>query len=179
MVKDARPYEEGLYERLQDISHVVNYIRAALEENSIEGFLLALRDVAEATKGMSGVADAADKNRENLYRMLSREGNPRLDSLWAVLDAMGLRISVEAIEELTGGDRTELDTGLLQGAEELLIDGNLSSGGRDSAEDFLAIGTIAAPTEARKGPGRATLENFALVGQSAVAWQTGVLSGRQ
>jgi hypothetical protein len=58
---------------------------------------MALRDVAEATKGMSQVATEADKNRENLYRMLSSEGNPRLNSLWAVLEAMGLRLSVEPI----------------------------------------------------------------------------------
>lgn len=83
MTKKARPYEEGLHERLKDAAHAVSYISAAAED-SIEGFLLALRDYAEATRGMSKVASAADKNRENLYRMLSQDGNPRLDSLWAV-----------------------------------------------------------------------------------------------
>lgn len=98
MPKKSRPYEVGLHERLRDPSHAVNYIKIAAED-SMEGFLLALRDYAEATKGMSKVAAEADKNRENLYRMLSEEGNPRLDSLWVVLPAMGLRLTVEQIEK--------------------------------------------------------------------------------
>lgn len=92
----ARPYELGLHERLKDPAHALAYVKAAAED-SIEGFLLALRDVAAATCGMSKVASAADCDRVNLYRMLSEEGNPRLDNLWAVLDAMGFRLSVESI----------------------------------------------------------------------------------
>jgi len=45
---------------------------------------------------MSSVAEEAGVNRENLYRMLSREGNPTLNSLFAVLKALGLRFSVQA-----------------------------------------------------------------------------------
>jgi probable addiction module antidote protein len=94
MARKSKPYEIGLHERLRNRSHAISYLNAAAED-SIEGFLLALRDVAEATKGMSKVAETADKNRENLYRMLSGDGNPRLSSLWAVLEAVGLRLSVE------------------------------------------------------------------------------------
>jgi probable addiction module antidote protein len=100
MARKSRPYEVGLHERLRNRAHAASYINAAAED-SVEGFLLALRDVAESTKGMSKVAETADKNRENLYRMLSRDGNPRLSSPWAVLDAMGLRLAVE----LTASER--------------------------------------------------------------------------
>jgi hypothetical protein len=58
---------------------------------------MAVRDVVEATNGMSELAATAGKNRENLYRILSEEGNPRLDSLWAIFAAMGLRIAVQSI----------------------------------------------------------------------------------
>src|SRR5580700_1213147 len=81
MARKSRPYEVGLHERLRNRAHAASYINAAAED-SVEGFLLALRDVAESTKGMSKVAETADKNRENLYRMLSRDGNPRLSSPW-------------------------------------------------------------------------------------------------
>jgi probable addiction module antidote protein len=92
-----RPYETGLRERLRSsFEHSVNYVRAAAEDSK-DGFLLALRDVAEARIGMSDLANAASLNRENLYRMLSEEGNPRLESLWSVAEALGLRITVEAI----------------------------------------------------------------------------------
>ena len=39
---------------------------------------------------MSVVAEDAGLNRESLYRALSEEGNPRLDTYDSVLDALGL-----------------------------------------------------------------------------------------
>ena len=58
-------------------------------------FLLALRDVAEA-HGIAKLAGQANLNRESTYKMLSEQGNPRLSSLWALLDSIGLRLSVES-----------------------------------------------------------------------------------
>ena len=43
---------------------------------------------------MSTLAAQAQLNRENLYRMLSEHGNPQLDSLTALLDALDLRLAV-------------------------------------------------------------------------------------
>lgn len=34
-------------------------------------------------------------NRENMYRILSEEGNPRLSSLKALLDSLDLRLAIE------------------------------------------------------------------------------------
>jgi probable addiction module antidote protein len=96
MPRKSRPYEVGLHERLGNRAHAISYIKAAAAD-SIEGFLLALRDVADATLGMSKVAEASEKNRENLYRMLSEDGNPRLKNLDAVLGALGLHVSAEPI----------------------------------------------------------------------------------
>jgi probable addiction module antidote protein len=44
---------------------------------------------------MSKLAAEAGVNRENLYHTLCEEGNPRLDTLWAVLKAIGFRVSLE------------------------------------------------------------------------------------
>jgi probable addiction module antidote protein len=66
-------------------------LTAALDEGDSATFLLALRDVADA-RGMSTLAAKAQLNRENLYRMLSEHGNPQLDSLTALLDALDLRL---------------------------------------------------------------------------------------
>ncbi len=60
----------------------------------MDGFLLALRDVAEA-RGLTQAARAAKLNRENLYRMLAANGNPQLSSLNALLHSLGLRLAVE------------------------------------------------------------------------------------
>jgi len=35
-------------------------------------------------------------NRESLYRLISRKGNPRLSSLDAVLSALGLKVTFAA-----------------------------------------------------------------------------------
>jgi len=81
----------------------MEYLQAALEDDE-EGadavFLQALRDVAQANH-MSYVAEATGLNRESLYKMLSRRGNPGLSSLRAVLNAVGLRLAVEVVAPKT------------------------------------------------------------------------------
>ena len=94
MRRTGANYREGLLQDLADPSEAAAYLNAALEEGSQEAFLMALRDVAEA-HGMSGVAQRADLNRESMYRMLSKRGNPRLSSLAALLEELGLKLTVE------------------------------------------------------------------------------------
>ena len=86
-------YRADLLADLRDLDYAKGYLSAAAKE-SFETLLLALRDVAEAQKGMGKLASEARVNRENLYRMLSEEGNPRLSSLYAVLDALGFFIDI-------------------------------------------------------------------------------------
>jgi DNA-binding phage protein len=52
---------------------------------------LALKDVANIHGGIGKVAEAANLNRESLYRMLSEDGNPTVNSLNALLHTLGLR----------------------------------------------------------------------------------------
>jgi len=56
--------------------------------------LLALRSLAEAYGGLVAVAAKAGISRESLYRSLSPKGNPTLKTLVAVLNTMGLSLSV-------------------------------------------------------------------------------------
>jgi probable addiction module antidote protein len=93
MTNQPKDYRESLLQDLQDPSEAAAYLTAALEEGDSAVFLLALRDVADA-RGMSLLAAKAQLNRENLYRMLSESGNPQLDSLTALLDALDLRLAV-------------------------------------------------------------------------------------
>jgi probable addiction module antidote protein len=74
----------------------VEYLRAALEEDSEPRVLLiALRRVVQA-RGIARIAKAAGVERESLYRALSTRGNPRLSTLAAVTKAVGMRLTVEA-----------------------------------------------------------------------------------
>jgi len=89
-------YHDYLIRSLMDPREAEGYLKAALEDEDPRVFLLALRNVAEARGGMSKVAAASKLNRESLYRMLSENGNPSLQSLRALLSSLGFRLAVES-----------------------------------------------------------------------------------
>lgn len=95
MVK-VKNYKELLLEQLQDSEEAAEYLNAALHDDDPHAFLLALRDIAEAQGGMGWLSKQSALNRENLYRTLSIRGNPRFFNLLAVLDAFGLKLSIQA-----------------------------------------------------------------------------------
>jgi probable addiction module antidote protein len=80
---------------LRDPREAAAYLDAALEEGDRAAFLLAIRNVIEALGGMTKIARHTGLNRENLYRVLSEQGNPELNSLEKLLKALGLRLAVE------------------------------------------------------------------------------------
>ena len=86
-------YQDGLIKRLQDPGYASEYLNEALKEDSQEMFMLALRDVAKA-KGMALAARETSLNRETMYRMLSKKGNPNLSSLNKLLDTLGLTLTI-------------------------------------------------------------------------------------
>ncbi len=90
----TKPYQDELLRALEDPAEAAEYLNAALEEGDTETILLALRNVADAHGGVAKVAEEAGLNREHLYRMLSRQGNPELSSLTALLGALELRLAV-------------------------------------------------------------------------------------
>ena len=71
----------------------VEYLNAAAEEDDPRIYLSALRTVAEA-QGMANVASASGVPRESVYRALSSDGNPRFDTLCAILKAAGFKLAV-------------------------------------------------------------------------------------
>ena len=90
MQTNPNDYRADLLADLRDPRYAAGYVSAAASES--------LRDVADAQKGMGKVASEAGVNRENLYRMLSEEGNPRLSSLYSVLPVLGIKMEFIAIE---------------------------------------------------------------------------------
>ncbi len=87
----ALEYKDHLLSDLKDPRYAAGYLTAALEEGE-DVFLLAIRDVVQAQDRMAVLAKMTGLNRENLYAMLSREGNPRLSSITAILAELGFRI---------------------------------------------------------------------------------------
>jgi len=87
----AKPY---VLERLRDPRTAAVYLSAAAGEDDPGAFLHALRNVTEALGGISRIATRTGLNRQQLYRTLSREGNPELRSLTKILNASGLQFIV-------------------------------------------------------------------------------------
>ncbi len=98
MKSTSTSYEAGLKEDLANPQEAAAYLNAALEDGSQDGFLMALRDVADA-KGITEVTEESPVNRENVYRILTENGNPRLSSLSGMLETMGLKLAVEVRPE--------------------------------------------------------------------------------
>lgn len=93
--KTTRSYREGLINRLRVSEELqLEHLSAALEDDMPDVFLLALRDVVEA-RGLARFAKEADLNREHLYRILSKDGNPKLDSFFKILKALGFSLSLK------------------------------------------------------------------------------------
>jgi probable addiction module antidote protein len=70
-------------------------MEAMLADGAARAVPVALRTVADAVGGMAALAEKTGLSRETLYRTLSEKGNPRLDTLTAILAAFGLRLSVQ------------------------------------------------------------------------------------
>ncbi len=92
----AKDYQKYLIDSLKDPAEAVEYLNASLDEaaDMPELFLVAMRNVAEA-HGISRLAKKTRLNREYLYTMLSKRGNPRYESLAKLLRAMGIRLAFE------------------------------------------------------------------------------------
>lgn len=94
-------YHDWLIHSLSDSKTATAYLQVAIDEYQEEGntevFLLALRNVAEAQGGLGNLAKKTHLNRQNLYQMLSKKGNPRLDTLGLLLKGLGFHLLIEAI----------------------------------------------------------------------------------
>jgi probable addiction module antidote protein len=98
--KASISHEDAVVRELRENPEfAAEYLRAALEDDDEPSVLLiALRRIAEARGGIAKVAKAAGIQRESLYRALSARGNPRLSTLVAVTKAVGLKLTVEAMQ---------------------------------------------------------------------------------
>lgn len=95
----SRPFDATSDDLLADPETAAMYLEEILADGDIELFKQALKDVAKArVGGMTELANQTQLAREALYRALSKDGNPRLDTLTKVLHAAGLRLSIRPEE---------------------------------------------------------------------------------
>ncbi len=93
--KVSRSFDKTSKELLKNPEVAAMYLEEILADGDMEMFTAALKDVADARVGsMTALSRETHLNREQLYKTLSKKGNPRLETLTKVLHAVGLRISV-------------------------------------------------------------------------------------
>ncbi len=70
------------------------FMAEALETNDVGYISHALGVVARA-KGMTQIASETGLSREQLYRSFSKRGNPTLKTTLAVMNALGVQLTVK------------------------------------------------------------------------------------
>jgi probable addiction module antidote protein len=97
MALKTLPYDSAEY--LDNDQAIAEYLEEAMKiamEDSDPGFLTqALGTVARA-RGMSQIAIDAGLSRESLYKALRAEGNPEFGTVFKVLQALGLKLSIQS-----------------------------------------------------------------------------------
>jgi DNA-binding phage protein len=100
----TKSYQNDLLKRLADPSYAAQYLKASLDESLVDGnmelFLLALKNVIDAKgESVQGIASDADISSQHLYRLLNGTGNPTIETLSSVLQAVGIAIDFIPVSE--------------------------------------------------------------------------------
>ena len=95
----TRDFKDTVVERVRRDK---KFARALLDEAATlflngepEAARLLLRDLVNATVGFETLAQLTGKPAKSLHRMLSRHGNPSMDNLAVIFDAVRQRMKVE------------------------------------------------------------------------------------
>ena len=99
--RDTKPFDAAEY-LTSDVAQA-EYLTAALEENDPAFFADAIGVVARA-RGMSQLANETGLTRDTLYKAFSQGGNPTLETLFRVLDALGIKLVAIPAAHPVGSD---------------------------------------------------------------------------
>ncbi|MDP9127010.1 MAG: putative addiction module antidote protein [Pseudomonadota bacterium] len=86
-----KPFDAAAY--LDNEVVIAEYLTAAAEDRNPDLFIAALGDVAKA-RGMAQIAENSGLGRESLYKALSVGAHPRFETISAVLNALGVKLTV-------------------------------------------------------------------------------------
>ena len=98
LVRKTKTTPYDVAEHLRTAEDSAAYLEASIEEAEGEATVIAkaLGDIARA-RGMSQVAEKTGLSRESLYKALSGERNPGLDTVLKVMSALGLELHARAM----------------------------------------------------------------------------------
>ncbi len=96
-MKKTKTTRYDVTEHLRTPEEMAAYLEAVLEESNGDASMVAkaIGDIARA-RGMSQVAKDSGLSRESLYKALSGERSPGIDTILKVIKALGIRLHAEA-----------------------------------------------------------------------------------
>ena len=99
----SKPHDDAMAELYRsDPALALEVINGILADGDQAELLTVLRQMAQAFGGVQAVAEQAHLNPTQHYRTLSPKGNPALNSLTAILKAMGMRLAVQPLTSPPG-----------------------------------------------------------------------------
>jgi probable addiction module antidote protein len=87
-------FKKDFYKELADVDAAAIYLNDAIKSGDASVILLAIRDVAKV-QGVAAISKKTGIQREHLYTILSRRGNPTLDNFNSIMKALGYDLMVK------------------------------------------------------------------------------------
>ena len=91
MAKKLKTFDASEY--LTDNETLAEYLNAVIETGDQTLLLSAIGDIAKAT-GMQKIAQSSGLGRESLYKALAPDAKPRFETVFKILKALGVSLSV-------------------------------------------------------------------------------------
>ena len=85
-------HHDYLLKHLKNPGEASAYLNSVAEDGDIKFLMIAIRNVVEAQGGIGPLAKKTKLARTTLYKTLSSEGNPEINTLNAILKIYGIRI---------------------------------------------------------------------------------------
>jgi probable addiction module antidote protein len=92
VTKKAKAFDAAAY--LDTDEAVAEYMAAAMETGDADLIKEAVGDIVRV-RGMTAMAKASGISRATMYRAFGVDGNPTLDSMMAVLNALNVTLSAK------------------------------------------------------------------------------------
>lgn len=96
-MRKYQSHEDYLIETLKDPREAALYLTAAAEENDPVLLVRALSQVAKA-HGVARMAKRISISRMGLYKTISKNGNPQLNTFLGILKASGIQLFFKPLQ---------------------------------------------------------------------------------
>jgi probable addiction module antidote protein len=83
-------------DNLKSEAAIKEYLEAVIEDGDPALIVAAMGDVARARGGMTKLAKSTGLRRELLYQSFSKKGNPQATTLFKVMKALRIRLTVDS-----------------------------------------------------------------------------------